>query len=130
MAKAFSFFVRAVPAPKGSMSVFKGRAVHTAKSRAFEKAIVEQAPDIDEPMDGPIDVEMMFYLERPKSAKRAYPHVAPDLDKLQRSVGDGLEKANIVVDDSRIVNIKAGKRYVSVGQTPGVQISICPSSIS
>ena len=74
------------------------------------------------PIDAPVVVEAVFVFPRPKSVKRNYPTVAPDLDKLCRALGDGMTvDANVLVDDSRIVVWHASKVY---GERPGVSVKI------
>lgn len=70
------------------------------------------------PMDGPLHLAVTFYLARPKTVTRALPTVPPDLDKLLRALCDGLTDANVWADDSRVVQITAGKSYVLRGQDP------------
>jgi Holliday junction resolvase RusA-like endonuclease len=52
-----------------------------------------------------------------------YKTTSPDLDKLERAIGDALEQdAGIITNDARIVGtIRSHKRY---GAQPGAQISI------
>lgn len=64
----------------------------------------------DEPIDGPVVLQVTFELARPKTVKREYPSVAPDLDKLVRAIGDALTGI-VWVDDSQVVNLHAWKRY-------------------
>lgn len=78
---------------------------------------------------GPVRLEVDFFLERPKSVRqsdRALPHVAPDLDKLVRGVGDGIGQSGIIWgDDSQIVEIMARKFYADDRET-GATIRIMP----
>ena len=64
-----------------------------------------------EPFDGPLHVDVTFYLPRGKTVTREYPSVKPDLDKLQRALGDMLTIAGIIKDDARIVTWHSSKRY-------------------
>ena len=56
----------------------------------------------------------------------------PDVDKLQRAVGDALKKARILTDDSRIVQWIAGKRWAPPGAPPfaAIQLDHYPRSKS
>lgn len=72
------------------------------------------------PIDTPIIISMKFKLKRPKTVKRDYPTVAPDLDKLVRGVNDGLTGVAFV-DDSQVVHLTASKEYSDI---PGVDIEI------
>lgn len=85
-------------------------------------------------LTGFVSLECVFYLPRPKShfgiganANRlkpsapALPGVRPDVDKLLRSVGDGLtQSSKVYVDDKLIVDMIGRKRYGN----PRVEITI------
>lgn len=64
-----------------------------------------------EPHDGALAIDVTFYLPRGKTVTREYPSVKPDLDKLQRALGDMLTIAGIITDDARIVTWHSSKRY-------------------
>ena len=59
-------------------------------------------------------------MSKPKSAKRAFPSVKPDLDKLIRAVLDGLTGVAFE-DDSQVILIQSSKTY---GENQGVWIRI------
>jgi len=120
------FAVFGVPAPQGSKRhVGNGRMIEASKFLpAWRKAIETECQSLfEEPMDGALEVELWFYLPRPSSVSRDYPTVMPDLDKLVRSVGDGLTQGGAIADDARIVDLHAYKRYSVDGWT-GVHIKI------
>ena len=75
---------------------------------------------VGEMFDGPVVMRLLFILPKPKSVKRLWPHVKPDLDKLCRALGDSLEGI-AYVNDSQIVILAASKIY---GDNPGVEIEI------
>ena len=64
-----------------------------------------------EPFDGPLHVDVTFYLPRGKTVTRELPSVKPDLDKLQRALGDVLTITGIITDDARITSWFPRKRY-------------------
>ncbi|MFF0942707.1 RusA family crossover junction endodeoxyribonuclease [Kocuria sp. CPCC 205300] len=82
----------------------------------------DQLPDDWAPMDGPLSVEVTFYLPRPKSPKFDEPATPADLDKLQRALGDALTQAGVIVDDARIVHWDARKKYAN--HTTGCVLTI------
>ena len=104
------------PASQGSHSVINGRIVqvNSAKHKKWRNAVAFSALDLVGPdwelIDEPVELSVIFYLERPKTATREFPAVMPDLDKLIRSVGDSLT-GTVIKDDSRIITISAQKRY-------------------
>jgi len=67
-----------------------------------------------------VKVELDFIVTKPKSTKRAFPSVKPDLDKLVRAVLDGLTGV-VYEDDSQVIMIKASKTY---GENQGVWIGV------
>ena len=67
-------------------------------------------------------IEVTFRVRRPKTVKRDYPSVAPDLDKYIRACLDSLTGI-CYVDDSQIVDISSRKVY---SDTPGADIKIFP----
>ena len=74
------------------------------------------------PLDGAVGLDVTFYVQRPRSVKRLYPSVAPDLDKYLRAVGDALSGVAFQ-DDSQIVDIRARKVY---SEAAGADIKIFP----
>lgn len=111
-----TFDVSGEPASQGSHSVIHGRIVqvNSAKHKRWRNAVAFAALDLVgndwELIDEPVELSVIFYLPRPKTATRDFPAVMPDLDKLIRSVGDSLT-GTIIRDDSRIIAISAQKRY-------------------
>lgn len=110
------FVVPGQPIPQGSMRhVGGGRIVSKnpklKKWRERIAAIVNDqvgAPGYTEP----VSVTVVFQLQKPASVKRDYPTVPPDLDKLQRAVGDALSiDAGYLKDDAQIVEWNALKCY-------------------
>ena len=67
-----------------------------------------------------------FQLRRPRTVRREYPTVPPDLDKLIRAVLDSLSGI-AYIDDSQVVEIIARKSYA---EEPGLDISISPYGVS
>jgi Holliday junction resolvase RusA-like endonuclease len=124
-----SFSVSGDPASQGSHAIMNGRIVqvNSKKHKAWRTAIVNEViatlPADWEPIDGPCELIVMFYLGKPATVKRSAPSVAPDLDKLVRAVGDALAIAGVYTDDSRITRISARKLYAQ-GIEPGATITV------
>lgn len=120
--------VHGEPASQGSHSVINGRIVqvNSAKHKRWRNAVAFAALDLVtagwDLLDEPIELSIIFYLSRPKTATREYPSVMPDLDKLIRAVGDSLSGV-VYVDDSRIVRISATKVYADQ-RGPGALIRV------
>jgi crossover junction endodeoxyribonuclease RusA len=124
-----SFSITGDPASQGSHAIMNGRIVqvNSKKHKAWRTAIINEViatlPADWVPIDGPCELNVMFLMPKPVSVKRSSPSVAPDLDKLIRSVGDALAIAGVYTDDSRIIRISARKVYAQ-GIEPGATITI------
>lgn len=119
--RGVAFRVLGTPAPQGSKRAFvvKGRAVITEdskKTKPWRDSIATAAQDAMTglPIDGAVVVTVTFYFVRPKSVKRPYPSVAPDIDKLERALLDGLQAGGVLTDDARVVDLIARKRYADI----------------
>lgn len=124
-----SFSITGDPASQGSHAIMQGRIVqvnskkHKAWRTAIVSKVIETLPPDWVPIDGPCELNVMFLMPKPVSVKRSSPSVAPDLDKLIRSVGDALAIAGVYTDDSRITRISARKLYAQ-GVEPGAIITV------
>jgi Holliday junction resolvase RusA-like endonuclease len=75
--------------------------------------------------DGALTVNILFGLVRPKSvkpSKRPMPCVKPDIDKLARSVLDGMTGA-IFSDDAQVCRLTCEKKYVDGATFAQVTVS-------
>jgi Holliday junction resolvase RusA-like endonuclease len=120
------------PTPQGSKRAFMnprtGRAVMTesagAKLTSWRTAVADAATRAAEglpgPLDGPLGLTVTFRLAMPASRPKrqrvlgwAWRSTAPDVDKLARSLFDGLKVGGLIRDDARIAHLDAGKVDVS-----------------
>jgi len=120
-----TFFVPGKPIQQGSMRIYKNRIVHTSATelKAWRELVGWKAKEAKVqfvPEHEPVLVILNFVFARPKSVKREFPTVFPDLDKLQRSILDGLTGI-AYQDDAQVVRIETEKIY---GDTPGVEVSV------
>lgn len=110
------------PAPQGSKNayVINGRPVLVESSkkvkpwRATVAASAHQAAHEAgwSKSDLPLRVHVDFFLKRPVSVTRQRPDRKPDIDKLLRSVLDGISDAGTVwSDDARVVELSSVKHY-------------------
>jgi hypothetical protein len=80
-----SFSITGDPASQGSHAIMQGRIVqvNSKKHKAWRTAIVNEViatlPSDWEPIDGPCELIVNFYMPRGKSVSRGLPTVAPDL---------------------------------------------------
>lgn len=79
----------------------------------------------------PVVVQATFYLPKPKTVARLLPSVPPDVDKLARSLLDGLEQnGEVLASDSLVVDLHAFKRYATSPELMGVEVEIAVVSAS
>lgn len=119
------FLIPGQPVPQGSMRhVGNGRIVsknpQLKKWREKIAGVVRDQVGSPNYLD-PVSVTAIFYVQKPKSARRTHPTVPPDLDKLQRAIGDALSiDCDYLKDDAQIVEWHSSKVYGD----PGVLIRI------
>ena len=145
-----SFYVCGDPSPKGSKTavVRGGRAVlldgrrgpARVKYAAWKENVATYARiamrtgftrvhgDVYAPLDGPLGIEVVFYLPRPKKETklqraRTWHTVRPDADKLLRAVLDPLSKI-VITDDARIALVRVEKRYAATPDAIGAQLTV------
>ena len=127
-----TFDVIGRPSPQGSKkSIGNNRFVESSKFLPAWRRDVKQAAENAVTVNGwtraagPVELEVMFYLDRPSSVstvKRPYPIVPPDLDKLIRGVQDSLTGV-IYEDDAQIIRCLAWKVYADT-RVPGAFIRV------
>ncbi len=119
------------PRPQGSKRhIGNGRMVEASDVKPWRRAIASAvesafvASGDHSPFTEPVVVYATFFLPRPKSVKRLFPSVAPDLDKLQRALGDALSvDCKALADDALIVKWHTAKLYAD-SQDAGVRVAI------
>ena len=125
-----NFTIPGNPVPKARARTCRNR--HTGKSFSFtpettrrweewvKLCAVEHAPPAL--LDGPLQVVLTFYLQRPPSIpkRRQHPDRKPDLDNLSKAVLDALQGI-IFTTDSRIVRLDLWKHY---GDPPRTEIAL------
>lgn len=127
-----TFEVLGLPAPQGSKTRMPNGAVVEGKSAeqrrrhgswrdSIAAAAREAAEQIERaPLDGPLVLTVEFRFPMPSSRRKAVRDAgrclkvsAPDLDKLVRTLGDGLQAGGLIRDDARLAQIHAGKFEVN-----------------
>lgn len=119
------------PAPKGSLKCI-GRGGHhqliedNAKTKPWRELVKQAGTQLaglqTEPWPGALGLMVTFTVPRPASvtpAKRTWPHKrsknSGDVDKLARTLLDGLEDSGLFADDAQIVSLMAVKCYPDAG---------------
>jgi crossover junction endodeoxyribonuclease RusA len=135
----FHFRVYGRPAPQGSKKfVGNGRFIEASKylkpwREEISKAIFAKFQELGEVVkfSEPVIVTAVFLIPKPESVKgRPWPSKMPDLDKLQRSLGDALETdTGLLESDSLIVRWEATKVYTTeLEAVGGVWVTIRPAT--
>lgn len=102
-----------------------------ARLRIAEWELRNEAPW--RPFDGPLLCILEFRFDRPKShpvRRRTWPTAKNDLDKLVRAVFDALTTSATWVDDGRVTDLHARKRWCVAGELPGVHITVSPADVT
>lgn len=131
MSAVVTFTILGTPVPQGSTKAFwrpgMKHAVVThdnAKSKPWRSDLCDSAheamagrPPLE---DVALDVDVMFFLPRPKSAKKSVtePAKKPDVDKLLRAVLDALTIAGVWRDDAQVVCATARKAFAGGYRDP------------
>jgi crossover junction endodeoxyribonuclease RusA len=129
--KELYFTAFGTPRPQGSKRHFgNGVMIEASDVKPWRKTIANAVFEAwtrsgdERPFTEPVVVWATFYMPRPKSVKRFFPSVAPDLDKLQRALGDALSiDSQALLDDALIIKWFATKVYAD-GHEPGVSVGI------
>ena len=133
--------VLGTPAPQGSKRhVGNGVMIESSKKvkpwrQDVKYAALEAISDTD-PISGPVNIRVTFYLPRPKghygtgrnsgqirTAAPSKPAGKPDIDKLLRSTLDALGEAGVFGDDAQITDVLMGKRFADT-RPPGAVIDV------
>lgn len=119
--QSITFAVKGLPVPQGSLRhVGGGRLVHRPDLVAWRLTVAAHAATAARdagwvlPLDEPVSVSAMFFLPSPKRPRWPVPAVKPDLDKLQRAIGDALSPKHglkVLAEDSRITHWDVTKNY-------------------
>lgn len=150
---AIAFDVRGLPVAQGTARAFVagGKArIATDSNRpsspigAWRVAIADEARDAitgRPPIAGPVRVELVFRLPRPRShflpangsrpvpvlriAAPVFVTSKPDADKLARAALDALTGV-VFGDDAQVGQLRVTKRYVEAQEGPGVHVAVSP----
>jgi Holliday junction resolvase RusA-like endonuclease len=124
--------VHGIPKTKGSMRHIGGGRMQeqVVGSKAWRQHVATElraAYPHPAAYDGPVGVTMLFNFPRPVAARtRPWPHTKAtgDLDKLYRNIGDAMQDAGVVTEDSRIVEARVRKTYAGPGEATGAIITV------
>ena len=127
MKRILAFTVPGKPASQGSLAHNRAGVLYQKPEVVRWREKVTQAgllyarqAGLELPLNQPVHVRAVFHLPRPKKPMFPVPAVQPDLDKLQRAIGDALSPKHgpkLLKDDSRITKwLNPEKVYADPGQ--------------
>lgn len=125
-APLFSAFIPGEPVPFSWRANGHRRYV-PARQRQWMNTIADAAQAImsgHPPHDGPLRVEAVFYMPRPKAGKYDEPIGRPDLSNLWKLAEDAITEAGVWADDARITRVEAAKLYASQLQPAGFRVRV------
>jgi len=112
----FEGYILIEPRAKARPRFFRGKVYTPKETRQYETALrmalKKQWADVPVPKDIPVGVSVVFHFTKPKSVKRDYPTVKPDLDNAQKALLDAMNGV-VLHDDCQVVRIDAQKCYSS-----------------
>ena len=132
MTRTLHIVVHGAPATQGSKKAFiRGKKVVLVEMdeklpgwrAAVEASARLAAGPAWAPIDAAVSISGEVRLLKPQTTK--YPHApagTPDLDKLQRAIGDALTKAKVIANDARITHWNIRKVWAET--VPGADITI------
>jgi Holliday junction resolvase RusA-like endonuclease len=124
------FFVPGIPIPQGSKKAYvRGKRAQIVDDnadvlkpwRALVTRVAVSAYGGQPPLQGALVLSVVFGVIKPRSVRREFPSVKPDLDKYVRAIGDAITDAKVWVDDGQVVTLSASKRYST---RPGATVRI------
>lgn len=84
---------------------------HETQLQKLYKLVKKSVEGVENiPVDGPVKVQMVFHVRRPKTVRRKLPSVKPDIDKLARAINDALTGL-VIKDDGQVCSLVAIKDY-------------------
>ncbi len=137
---SFAVVIPGDPRGKGSVRVGRWGAYKDTKTENYMATCILAMRDElggTPPIAEPTRVTIAAFVARPQAlipkaksrveqppAVAFYAPVKPDLDNLSKSICDALTQAGVIVDDSRVVELRMTKCYVPVGVAPYVAVRV------
>lgn len=130
-AAVVTFRVDGTPIPQGSKKAYVVKGTNRARIVDDNKDLLKPwraavtkaaaASHAGPALEGALTLSVIFRITRPKTVKRPFPSVKPDLDKLVRAIKDGITDAKVWGDDGQVVTLFADEQY---SHTPGATVRI------
>lgn len=121
-----------IPCPRPRIRLIKSKSGRSFASAYYPRPytiwqveaaelLAPHAPEV--PLEGPLMLEVTFYVERPRTSKLLVPK--GDVDNYVKSLMDALTKAEFWNDDSQVAYLVAKKQW-AVGRRDGITFNIMP----
>lgn len=125
------FHVLGTPKPQGSKRhIGRGVMIESCKAlRPWRDSVAYAAREAMQrqgwqTVSGAVGLTLAYGFRRPKTAKRSYPTVKPDIDKLERAVLDAMKTAGVYTDDAVVVDVRKIKYYCTDTEPEGVAVVV------
>jgi len=107
-----TYIIDVDPVAKGRPRFTKaGRAYTPQKTKQFSEDVKEYMEMyFIEKLEGALHVDLTFFIKRPKTVRRKYPTVKPDIDNFEKAIYDALNEI-LWHDDCQIVSHNVAKKY-------------------
>lgn len=120
------------PAPQGSKRhVGNGVMVEASKYvEPWRKAVALAAKNVwqdRKPLQGPVIVDITFWVEKPKTVNREFATQTADVDKLSRAILDSISLpkfCQVIENDSNVVGLRVTKVWATDLELPGAEIVV------
>lgn len=113
--------LRPIKSRDGKLKIVKTQELHEAEAK-WEAHLAAALPDGHEPLSGPLGMELKICFRAAGKHHSGDPHISkPDLDNLEKTIGDVLQRIGAIEDDCLIC-----AKYVtkSWNEIPGVYIKV------
>lgn len=130
------------PQPRAKTRVVQPRGapafahIYTPRSADDWRTAVDRTASLRSPpapFEGPVRVELFFYLDRLKKHAGCGPEpflasdrIGGDFDNLAKTVVDVLQKRRYFTDDAQVAAADVRKWYAAIGAAPGVRVRVGP----
>lgn len=120
------FTIPVIPVAKGRPRMTRTGYVYTPKATVTVEMDIRMhllKLYLGKPLDGPLGCMMTFHIVKPKSVRRMWPCVKPDLDNYLKALcdaGNGI----IWTDDAQIIDLQARKLYAETERESRIELTV------
>lgn len=120
------FTIPVIPVAKGRPRMTRTGNVYTPKATVTVEMEIRMhllKAYLGKPLEGPLACQAVFHIPKPKSVRRQWPSVKPDLDNFSKAVFDA---GNGILwrDDSQIVDAHTRKLYADAEREARIELTV------